>query len=578
MFWRAALALGLFLPLSSMPGQTESVAPTPSDAEIRQILIDRIDRDHQGVGIAVGVVDAKGRRIIAYGSLAKGDSRQIDGDTVFEIGSVTKVFTSLLLMDMVQRGEVALTDPVSRFLPSNVKMPERNGKRITLADLSTQTSGLPLMPANMNPKEPMSNPYADYTVDQLYQFLSGFQLTRDIGSQYEYSNLGVGLLGHVLALRAGSSYEDLVRSRITKPLDMSSTSIALSPVMEKRLAVGHDGALNPVANWDMPTLAGCGALRSTANDLLNFLAANLGYRKTSLAAAMAAELSTRRPTGTLGMEIAYGWHITTAHGTSIIGHNGLTGGYKSFIGFDPRSGVGVVVLSNSNNGDGPYDIGRHLLNINYPLAKIEPPREHRKAKIDTKVFDRYIGRYETAPDSVLTITRDGDHLDAEAPHGGGTFEILPESETEFFVSIKGMDIELTFHTVIQSNATELVVNQEGQKDLAKRVEEKIEPAKERKEAKVDPKVFDRYIGRYELSPNFILTITRDGDYLFAQATGQGSLEIFPESETEFFAKITDLQITFQTAGRQDRAMGLVVHQLGRNTAAKSLEGGLEKPK
>jgi serine-type D-Ala-D-Ala carboxypeptidase/endopeptidase len=489
-------------------------------------------------------MDAKGRRIIAYGSLAEGDRRQIDGDTVFEIASATKVFTSLLLMDMVQRGEVALTDPVSKLLPSNVKMPERNGKRIALADLSTQTSGLSLMPSNMNPKEPMSNPYADYTADQLYQFLSGFQLTRDIGSQYEYSNLGVGLLGHVLALRAGSSYEDLVRYRITKPLDMSSTSIALFPDMEKRLAVGRDDALNPVANWDMPTLAGCGALRSTANDLLNFLAANLGYRKTSLAAAMAAELSTRRPTGTPGMEIAYAWHITRAHGSSIIGHNGLTGGYKSFIGFDPRSGVGVVVLSNSNNGDGPYDIGR----------------------------------YETAPDSVLTITRDGDHLYAEAPHGGGTFEIWPESETEFFVSFKGMDIQLTFRTVIQSNATALVVNQEGQKDLAKRVEEKIEPAKQRKEARVDPKVFDRYIGRYGLSPSFILTITRDGDYLFAQATGQGTFEIFPENETEFFAKITDLQITFQSAGRQDRAMGLVVHQLGRNTAAKRLEGELEKPK
>ena len=162
MFWRAALALGLLLPLSSLPGQTESVAPTPSDGEIRQILIDRIDRDRQGVGIAVGVIDAKGRRIVAYGSLAKGDRRQIDGDTVFEIGSVTKVFTSLLLMDMVQRGEVALTDPVSKFLPSNVKMPERNGKQIALADLSTQTSGLPLMPANMSPKDPMDNPYADY--------------------------------------------------------------------------------------------------------------------------------------------------------------------------------------------------------------------------------------------------------------------------------------------------------------------------------------------------------------------------------------------------------------------------------
>jgi serine-type D-Ala-D-Ala carboxypeptidase/endopeptidase len=131
-FSRAALALGLLLPLSSLLGQTASVEPTPSDAEIRQILIDRIDRDHQGVGVVVGVVDAKGRRIIAYGSLAKGDARPLNGDTVFEIGSVTKVFTSLLLMDMVQRGEVALTDPVSKFLPSNVTMPERNGKRSPL--------------------------------------------------------------------------------------------------------------------------------------------------------------------------------------------------------------------------------------------------------------------------------------------------------------------------------------------------------------------------------------------------------------------------------------------------------------
>jgi D-alanyl-D-alanine-carboxypeptidase/D-alanyl-D-alanine-endopeptidase len=277
-------------------------------------------------------------------------------------------------MDMVQRGEVALTDPVSKFLPSNVKMPERNGKKITLADLFTQTSGLPNMPANMNPKDPMNNPFADYTVDQLYQFLSGFRLTRDIGSQYEYSNLGVGLLGHVLALPAGSSYEDLIRTRISQPLDMSSTSIALSPDMKARLAVGHNGAL-----------------RSTANDLLNFLAANLGYRKTPLAAAMSAQISTRRPTGTPGLEIAYAWHIRTAHGSSIILHNGGSGGYDAFMGFDPKSGVGAVVLSNSAAGDGPYDIGR----------------------------------YATAPDSILTITRAGDHLFADAPHGGGTFEILP---------------------------------------------------------------------------------------------------------------------------------------------------------
>ena len=145
-------------------------SPVPSDDEIRKILIERIDTFHQGVGIVVGVVDAHGRRIITYGKLENGDPRPLNGDTIFEVGSVTKVFTSLLLADMVQRGEVALTDPVAKYLPPEVKMPERGGRQITLVDLSTHTSGLPRVPSNFHPKDP-ANPYADYTVEQLYQFL-----------------------------------------------------------------------------------------------------------------------------------------------------------------------------------------------------------------------------------------------------------------------------------------------------------------------------------------------------------------------------------------------------------------------
>jgi len=172
----------------------------PSDVEIRKILADRIGVENLGIGIVVGVIDSNGRRVVGYGSLAKNDRRHLDGDTVFEIGSMTKVFTSLLLMDMTRRGEVALTDPVSKYLPASVKVPERNDRKITLADLSTQSSGLPRMPTNFAPKDD-TNPYADYSVQQMYDFLSGYQLTRDIGSQYEYSNLGVGLLGHALSAR-----------------------------------------------------------------------------------------------------------------------------------------------------------------------------------------------------------------------------------------------------------------------------------------------------------------------------------------------------------------------------------------
>ena len=168
----------------------------PSNDEIREILVKRIDQQKQAVGMVVGVVEPTGRRVVAYGNLASGDARTLDGDTIFEIGSVTKVFTSLLLADMLNRKEVALDDPAAKYLPETVRMPERNGKSITLHDLATHSSGLPRLPSNLKPKD-LRNPYADYSVDDLYQFLSGYQLPRDPGSQFEYSNVGAGLLGHL---------------------------------------------------------------------------------------------------------------------------------------------------------------------------------------------------------------------------------------------------------------------------------------------------------------------------------------------------------------------------------------------
>ena len=177
-FIHSFVLLAALLSVSSAGAQT---SPVPSDAEIRKILVDRIDVQKQSVGIVVGVIEPAGRRIVSYGSLAKNDPRPLNGDTVFEIGSITKVFTSLLLADAVERGEVALTDPVAKFLPAKVKMPERGGRAITLQDLATHTSGLPRLPTNFAPKDP-ANPYADYSFENLYTFLSGYQLTRDIGA------------------------------------------------------------------------------------------------------------------------------------------------------------------------------------------------------------------------------------------------------------------------------------------------------------------------------------------------------------------------------------------------------------
>jgi len=452
-----------------LPGafaQAAADLPVPPDVEIRQILAARIGREDLGIGMVAGVIDAKGRRVVSFGSLAKDDKRPLNGDTVFEIGSMTKVFTSLVLMDMVQRGEVALTDPISKYLPPSVKVPERNNRKIALQDLSTQSSGLPRLPSNLTPKDG-TNPYADYSVEQMYQFLSGYQLTRDIGEKYEYSNLGVGLLGHVLTLRAGMDYEALVRSRICEPLGMASTRVTLSPEMKARLAIGHSATLNAVPNWDLPTLAGAGALRSSANDLLTFLAANLGYVKTPLAGAMAAEVSIRRPTGVPNMEIAYAWHVQTKDGNSIIWHNGGTGGYRTSMGYDPKRRAGVVVLSNISTPEGPDDIGRHLLDASYPLLKTEPPQEHKEITVDAKNFDRYVGSYRM-PNAILAISRDGDQLFVQLT-GQPKFPLFPEGERKFFLKV--VDAQITFDTDAQGKTTQAVLHQGGRDTAAKRLDE-----------------------------------------------------------------------------------------------------------
>jgi len=439
------------------PGATPSgsSAQVPADGEIRKMLVDRIDRDKQSVGIVVGVIESAGQRVVAYGALDKGDTRPLNGDTVFEIGSMTKVFTSLLLADMVERGEVALTDPVAKYLPAGVRMPERGGRQITLVDLATHTSGLPRLPDNLKPKDP-ANPYADYSVEQMYQFLSSYQLTRDIGSKYEYSNLGGGLLGHVLARRAGMDYEHLVQTRILGPLGMKSTGITLSPSMKARLAVGHDRALNPVANWDLNTLAGAGALRSTADDMLDFLAANLGYTKTPLAPAMAAQLTVRRPTGSPGLEIALGWHVLSSHGHEIVWHNGGTGGYRTYMAYDLKRRIGVVVLSNTSTAVGMDDIGLHLMDVGAPLAQM--PKQHTEIMVDPKVLADYVGTYQLAPTFAIAIALEDGKLSEQAT-GQPKFPIFAESATKFFLKV--VDAQIEFSRDEAGAVTSLTLYQNG---------------------------------------------------------------------------------------------------------------------
>lgn len=448
----------ILLPSWATVAQTEI-----TDGEVKSILQDRIDRAKKSVGIVVGLVDDKGARIISYGKPSQESTQTVNGDSVFEIGSVTKVFTATLLADMVERGEVNLNDPISKYLPKSVKTPTRDGKEITLHDLSSQISGLPRMPTNFAPKD-NQNPYADYTVEQMYAFLSNYTLTRDIGAKYEYSNYGVGLLGHILALRAATDYETLVRTRIAQPLKMDNTRIKFTPEMQAHLAQGHNAALKPVANWDIPSFAGAGALRSTVNDLLKFITANLGLSKSPLLTAMQKTHQPQHDTGTPDLEIGLGWHILKKFDTEIVWHNGGTGGYRSFIGFDKKKRRGVVVLSNSGNDID--DIGRHLLESQFQLAKIETSKVRNAIKLDPKIFDAYVGEYQLAPNLILKFSREGDQFFAEVT-GQGKFELFAETEKDFFLKV--VDAQVTFVKDDKGQVTQVVLHQNGTDQLAKKI-------------------------------------------------------------------------------------------------------------
>ena len=293
-------------------------------------------------GAAVGLIDAAGRRTVAGYGVTRTGGPVPDGNTVYEIGSITKTFTATMLAEMVLAGDVKLDQPVKELLPPGTIVPEKGGVQITLLNLATQHSGLPRMPDNFNPADPW-NPYVDYSPSKLYEALASIKLTREPGARYEYSNLGVGLLGHALALKAGKSYESLLLEKICTPLGMNDTRTTLDDRLRSRLAPPHMGEL-VVENWDSDALAGAGAIRSTVDDMLSYLAAEAGIVDSPLSAPMKLTQQRRADAGD-GADIGLGWHIGKRTGARW--HNGGTGGYSTFAAFEPQKKVGVVVLVNS---------------------------------------------------------------------------------------------------------------------------------------------------------------------------------------------------------------------------------------
>jgi D-alanyl-D-alanine-carboxypeptidase/D-alanyl-D-alanine-endopeptidase len=445
-FWISLIAGAVAMHAAENPRGTG----LPNENEIRKLLTERIEAlggERGGVGIVVGVIGPEGRRIISAGQRSADDPRALNGDTVFETGSITKAFTALLLAEMAEKNELALNDPVAKYLPAGFRMPTRHGQTISLLDLATHTSGLPFMP---NESTTSTNSEADkYSVANLRRFIENCELRSDIGQKWEYSNIGYWLLSEALAGRAGVDYETLLQKRVIAPLSLTNTAFVLSPKMKTNFATGHNAVLQPSpAISTLPTysvMPAAGGLYSTVNDLLKLLAVAMDYDRSSLDSAMRLTWNTHRPMTRNGFEQALAWTVIRDQNDLLLVQDGGTFGYASSIAWDPARRTGVVVLSNQVANVG--DIARHLLRPKFPLEK-PTATKRTEVTLDPAMLSTYVGNYEAVEEGIFKIVRESDSLAIRSPAEWGLpkFRLHPENRQDFFVAELPMRIAFEFES------------------------------------------------------------------------------------------------------------------------------------
>jgi serine-type D-Ala-D-Ala carboxypeptidase/endopeptidase len=311
------------------------------------------------ISIVVGTVTPNGTQVSEYGNISSSINKKVDGNTVFDIASIEKTFVTTVLADLVKQGLVNLDDPVEKYLPSNnVTVPTYNGHKITLMDLATHTSGLPDFPAGWVRNH-------TYTTQQVYNFLSNTALSSQPGLKAEYSDIGMGLLGHILSLRAGVSFDKLVKDRILNVLDMRSTGTGMNATgisvpedIKSRFAKGHIDGKEVNLEFIPEAIQSAGAMYSTANDMLKYLSANIGLIHTEINDAMQQTHLIRHSFGApyegkslMQDYIGLGWTVTTDFGNEVIWHTGSIDGYTSIIGFNPEKQIGVLILCSADIRD-----------------------------------------------------------------------------------------------------------------------------------------------------------------------------------------------------------------------------------
>ncbi|MCU0626391.1 MAG: serine hydrolase [Gemmatimonadaceae bacterium] len=427
---------------------------TTSDSALARLLAARVAIG-RNPGIAALRITPAGVETAYVGRAASPDGAPMGPRTLFEIGSITKAITGTLLADAIRRGELLPDQPVWRWLPG-LPIPA-GGDSISFLDLATHRSGIVSFPPGYRPPD-SGDPYAMIDSAVVANVLASAPLRFPRGTQAEYSNIGAGLLGRALVTRARArDYESLVRTRLAQPLGMGADfTITLTPEQQRRFATGHLASGDTTAHWRIPYLAGAGAIIASLPEMQRLAEACLGKAPAQLAASIAAAQRPRRDFQG-AMRIGLHWIVFPRPDSSaIVWHNGGTGGFRSWLGCNRRTGRAAVVLTNGDTG--VDDIGLHLVDSTLALRPPSARVVRTEVAIDTLVMDSLVGRYRISPQFAITITRQGPRLLAQATDQP-QFELFAESRDRWFLKVVEAAIE--FERDSTGRVTGLVLEQGG---------------------------------------------------------------------------------------------------------------------
>jgi CubicO group peptidase (beta-lactamase class C family) len=462
----------------------------------------------------------------------------------FRIGSVTKQFTAAAILLLEERGKLKVGDLVSKYVPAT---PD-TWKDVTVHHLLSHTSGVPSFTDLPDYKKWQ---VLGETPAQTMVHIRDRPLDFAPGEKFKYSNTGYTLLGWIVEIVSGQSYETFLRENLFTPLGMNDSGYDSNTAIIPQRADGYvpgPAGLTNAAFIDMRVPHGAGALYSTTGDLVKWTQGLFGGK-------LLAPASLEKMITPVKSNYAYGLGVMTQKDRKVIQHGGGIDGFNAQLAYYPDSKTTVVVLANVN-GSAFTELANQLGALAFGET-VTLSAERKIVEVPAATLQRYVGVYQLNPRITNTVRLTEGGLTVQLS-GQAAYPIFAESESKFFLKI--VDAQVEFVADGQGKVTHLLQTQGGRTQKALRISDTVV---ERKAISVPTATLQRYVGTYELMPGFDLVIRLEGDQLVSQATGQGPAPIFPESDSRFFLKIVDAQIDF-VADASGSITHLVLHQGGRD--------------